>query len=188
MLWRTYTNNWGAKNRTERLVKKLSPYLRNVKSLLDVGSADGKIASRLVQENPNMIVECFDVVLQKEPSIPVKKYDGKSLPFKEGSFECVMLVDVLHHTDDPEILLKEAIRVSKKRILIKDHYYRSGLDVILLRILDYLGNKSFGIRLPYKYLRRSQWEGLFEKLGLKIEKEEKFTTVVKHVVYSLAVK
>ena len=32
-----------------------------------------------------------------------------------------MCVDVLHHTDDPMILMREAMRVTRQAILIKHH-------------------------------------------------------------------
>jgi SAM-dependent methyltransferase len=31
-------------------------------------------------------------------------------PFSEDSFDMVMFVDVLHHTSDPRVLLREAVR------------------------------------------------------------------------------
>ena len=58
---------------------------------------------------------------------------------------------MLHHVkkEDLKTLFKEAIRVSKKYIIIKDHYYKNSLDYLILKIYDYIGNKPYGVNLPY---------------------------------------
>ena len=40
--------------------------------------------------------------------------DGKKLPFKEGSFDVVLIESVLEHIDEPEMVIKEAHRVLKR--------------------------------------------------------------------------
>jgi ubiquinone/menaquinone biosynthesis C-methylase UbiE len=39
--------------------------------------------------------------------------DAQSLPFRNGSFDNVMMMDVLHHLERPTIFLREALRVLK---------------------------------------------------------------------------
>ncbi len=39
--------------------------------------------------------------------------DFHNLPFKDNSFKSIMAFDIIEHTDKPEILLKELLRVSK---------------------------------------------------------------------------
>ncbi len=46
-------------------------------------------------------------------------FDGHALPFPDHSFDAVTFVDV--HADDPTALLREAVRVSRRSIIIKDH-------------------------------------------------------------------
>jgi len=85
-----------------------------------------------------------------------------------------MFLDVLHHTDNIKELMSEAKRVTKKTILIKDHYYNTKFDHFLLRIADYIGNKGLGINLIYNYLKESEWRLLIKQLNLKIIKLKKF--------------
>lgn len=40
------------------------------------------------------------------------------LPYKNDSFDSVVMLDVLEHLYDPSVLLEEAIRVSRKNIII----------------------------------------------------------------------
>ena len=110
----------------------------------------------------------IDIAAQPNSSIPVLLYDGKNLPFDDDSFDCVLLIDVLHHDRHPRRLLEEAARVSKEHVIVKDHYWTNGLDLHLLKLADFLGNKCYGIRLPYNFLTLQQWSGLWEACGLDV--------------------
>ena len=55
-----------------------------------------------------------------------------------------MFVDVLHHTDDPMVLLREAGRVASGFVLIKDHTQNGILAGRRLRFMDWVGNARHG--------------------------------------------
>lgn len=80
-----------------------------------------------------------------------------------------MLVDVLHHTNDPVILMTEASRVARRGILIKDHLQQHLLDRACLRLMDWVGNQPHGVVLPYTYWTQSQWRTAWDNLGLRME-------------------
>jgi SAM-dependent methyltransferase len=50
----------------------------------------------------------IDVLLRPERQIEVTEFDGTTIPFADSSFDVVMFVDVLHHTNNPDVLLAEA--------------------------------------------------------------------------------
>jgi hypothetical protein len=80
-----------------------------------------------------------------------------------------MFVDVLHHLpcrENIKDLLAEAMRVSGKYILIKDHCYKNSFDYNLLKFMDRTGNKPHGVALEYNYLKENEWEMIFDDLGL----------------------
>jgi SAM-dependent methyltransferase len=84
--------------------------------------------ARLIADNrPDILIDGIDVRLRADAAFPIKAFDGKSVPFDNGSFDVVMLVDVLHHTDDPIGLLREAVRVARQAIVIKDHLLKGAL-------------------------------------------------------------
>ena len=173
--------------RWKYLVKHLSPYLNDSSEILDVGAGDGGLANELLKKIGRVRITGVDVYLQKKSYIKIKKYDGKTLPFHDNSYDTVMIVDVLHHDKNPEQILKEAKRVSKKYILIKDHFWKNKIDFALLKWTDYLGNASYGVNLPYNYLTINSWEKLFSKNKLKIMKQSTFRynffDPCKHVVF-----
>ena len=100
--------------------------------------------------------------------IPVHKFDGKKIPYPDNSFELAMLIDVLHHTVEPVSLLREAARVSKGQILIKDHTKEGLLAGLRLRFMDSVGNARYGVNLPFNYWPRQKWEHVWRELGLNI--------------------
>jgi len=82
-----------------------------------------------------------------------------------------MFVDVLHHTKDPLVLLGEARRVSRRWIVIKDHFRDGFLANETLRFMDWVGNARYGVALPYNYWSSQQWTDGFTRLGLTTAKQ-----------------
>ncbi len=115
--------------------------------------------------------------------------NGKRLPFASGTFDCVMMVDVLHHDSCPRGLLEEAGRIARDRVLIKDHYWTTKLDLAFLRCADYIGNRLYGVKLPYVFLKLESWHSLFKSTGLRIARSSRFRfnamDPCKHVIFDL---
>ena len=173
--------------RWKYLTDRLFPYLNESYSILDVGASCGRLSNELSKNLPKSKFVGIDTNLQPDVLIPIKKYDGRHIPYPDNSFDCVMLIDVLHHDAKPEKVLKEAKRVSKKHILIKDHYWENHIDYYLLKYADYIGNKPYDIILPYQFLNISQWQKLIDKTKLSVRRTETFkynlVDPCKHIIY-----
>jgi SAM-dependent methyltransferase len=96
----------------------------------------------------------------------VIEFDGRSIPLASASQDVVMMVDVLHHADDAQILLREAARVATQAVVIKDHVLGRALSRQRLRAMDWVGNVGHGVALPYNYWTRDQWRTGFEQARL----------------------
>jgi SAM-dependent methyltransferase len=138
-------------------------------SVLDVGSGDGRLARLIADKRPDISIHGIDVRQRSDAAIAIEAFDGNSIPYGEGSFDVAMFVDVLHHTADPIILLREAVRVARQVILIKDHLLKGTLAYPTLRLMDWVGNARHNVALPYNYWTPAEWRGAFEKLGLSID-------------------
>jgi SAM-dependent methyltransferase len=137
-------------------------------SVLDVGCGDGLIAKLILERRPDLAISGIDVALRPKPHIPVKTFDGSTIPYPDKSFDIVSFVDVLHHTEDPRVLLKEACRVARKTILIKDHN-RDGLaSGPILRLMDWMGNAPHGVVLTYNYWPKRRWHEAFSDFELPV--------------------
>jgi SAM-dependent methyltransferase len=137
--------------------------------ILDVGTGDGSIAAKIASKQKDTTIEGIDVLLRPETHIPVQLFDGAAIPYDDDSVDVVSFVDVLHHTENPDQLLSEAARVSRRSVVIKDHLSENRLDYLTLRLMDWVGNAPHGVVLPYNYVSRGVWLERVERAGLEVE-------------------
>lgn len=84
-------------------------------TILEVGASENavwrgtpyRVTKLNPPDSPNISRETTDVIAW-----------GEALPFKDKAFSVVSLCEVLEHVEDPERVLKEAIRVAKEKIVI----------------------------------------------------------------------
>ena len=133
--------------------------------MLDVGCGTGKISRLVAERNPKLSVEGIDVLAQPKAEVEVKLFDGANIPFDDGVFDAVTFVDVLHHTDNHAQLLREAFRVSKGPVIVKDHICSGRLAFVILAFMDWVGNRSLGIQSIHSYLSKELWKELFNEIG-----------------------
>lgn len=139
----------------------------DIKEILDVGAEDGMIDSMLMA-HANVSITGIDVLVRDKTYIPVEQYDGLHIEKEDGSVDTLMLIDVLHHTDDPEAVFKEVCQVSNRYVIVKDHVKHGLISYLKLRLIDYVGNSRFHIHLPYNYLTSSRWNKMFDDNDLDI--------------------
>ncbi|WP_051244683.1 class I SAM-dependent methyltransferase [Thalassobaculum salexigens] len=163
-----------AQSRSRHLPPRLLAHLRPGQSVLDIGTSDGRLVRDLLQAEPTLDITAIDSHPRAETYIPVIEANGHDVPFADNAFDTVMLIDVLHHDLHPERILREAARVARGRVLIKDHYWVTALDRAVLRLSDYLGNRAYDIPLPYNYLRLEEWRDLFAGLDARVVATETF--------------
>jgi SAM-dependent methyltransferase len=154
--------------RVRILAEHLAALLPRDARVLDVGCGDGALATLIMRQKPDVSIKGIDVLIRDRTHIPVEKFDGQTIPYADASFDIVMFVDVLHHMIDPMVLLREAVRVARHGILLKDHTADGFLAFSTLRCMDKVGNSRHGVMLPFNYWTRTQWDDAFASLGLKV--------------------
>lgn len=107
----------------ERVVKLALGDLKNIHTVLDIGTGSGLFAEQFAAKglqvtgldaNPDMLSAAQQFV----PSGTFREGVAEKLPFQDGVFDLVFMGLLLHETDDIEAALKEAHRVSLKRLAI----------------------------------------------------------------------
>lgn len=156
------------RRRVRVLAGEIADLLPDQGHMLDVGCGDGLLASVIQSKKPGVTVTGIDVMARPGTHIPVTEFDGYTIPFPDRSFESVIFVDVLHHTNHPAVLLREAVRVARESIVLKDHT-RDGIAAeITLRFMDRTGNRRHHVALPHNYWPEKKWFEVFNTLGLTV--------------------
>jgi SAM-dependent methyltransferase len=157
----------------QRRVRTLSRLLADMIPLnarvLDVGCGDGLIDQLIHGNRPDVKIEGIDVKVRPCTHIPVNAFDGFVIPHPTQSFDVVMFVDVLHHMTDPMFMLREAARVARNKVIIKDHIADKAFDRWILRGMDWVGNACHDVAMPFNFWSEAQWKKVFASLDLTCE-------------------
>lgn len=160
-----------------RRVRVLSNHLADVMPrearVVDVGCGDGQIGALVQMRRPDVSVTGLDIAMRPDTPIPVREFDGRSIPLEDDGSDVVLLVDVLHHAEDPKALLTEAARVAKRAIVLKDVTSLGPLSASTLRFMDWVGNARHGVPLPYLFWSQAKWRQVFSDLNLSVEEERR---------------
>ena len=128
-------------------------------SMLDIGCGDGNLAKLVA--NRLAIADLFgvDVLVRPNRVIDVREYDGRHVPFESDRFDLVTINDVLHHAEDPQAVVSEALRVLRPggALVIKDHFRLGPISNAVLWAMDVVGNYSPGVLVRGKYLSPTEW-------------------------------
>lgn len=147
----------------------LAPLIPPRARVLDVGCGDGRVGRALLERRPDLELRGVEIRPRSGTLIPVDAYDGRTLPYADGSFDALVYVDVLHHSEQPEALLREALRVARQAVLVKDHLREGFAAGATLAFMDRVGNRGLAMPMPHNYWRRARWREAFERLGAEVD-------------------
>lgn len=104
----------------EGLVKEIEP-----RNLLEIGCGEGIVSFFLRERLPavEVIAGDFDAMALEVATALlgpnfIVRFDGRAVPFKDKSFDLAMAIEVIEHLREPEKMVKELERVSRKAIII----------------------------------------------------------------------
>ncbi len=137
-------------------------------TVLDVGCGDGKLAGLIGERRSDLSIRGIEVLVRNDSAIPIEAFDGEQIPFAPDSFDAVIMIDVLHHTLSPDQLLREATRVARRQVILKDHYLQGFAAHRTLAMMDHVGNARHGVEIPCNYLTPEQWDELYQNAGLQM--------------------
>jgi SAM-dependent methyltransferase len=135
-------------------------------TIVDLGCGDGTLARGMTSYRPDLDLRGLEIHARPSTAIPVAEFDGETLPLDDRSTDVVMMVDMLHHSEDPHRLLREAARVARRAVIVKDHLRDPWLGTPRLRLMDWAGNVGHGVALRNRYWSRDEWKEAFARLGL----------------------
>jgi SAM-dependent methyltransferase len=153
-------------SRRVRVLAREAAKLLPAGRVLDVGSGSGSVARAVAELKPDVAPEGFDVLVRPDAAIRVRAFDGRTLPVEDGAADAALLVDVLHHVEDPIALLAECARAARV-VVVKDHLAEGPLGRSTLRFMDWVGNRPHGVVLRYSYFSGRTWDETLAAAGLR---------------------
>jgi len=150
-------------------VEMLKSYLKGINSVLDIGTGSSISIHYFAKNFPDIEFITTDIAdMRQERELPFILFDGITLPFEDKSFDLTVLNEVLHHTDDPEPVLKEASRVGRA-IFVVEHFPKPGVSTQQLWEEEMATLKALNLECEnYKPFSRNRLLHLFDKLNLTI--------------------
>ena len=101
------------------------------------------------------------------PEIKREIYDGVQIPFENKSFDISLLFYTLHHTDDPLRLFSEAVRVTKRRILLIEEF--NTLECSDVQEKEALVALGLNPDMKHRGLKPNELSFLIASQGAKVE-------------------
>ena len=156
--------NSARQKRADLIFSRIYPFLKNSRTIIDIGCGDGLVSHLLQTKGKN--VASVDIADKSViPKLNVIVYDGKTLPFPNRKFDTALLLTVLHHTPDPKIVFKEAVRVAKRIIIIED-IYTNIFQKIFNVFFDSWQNKPLKFFWD-SYKSDQEWKKFFKDNGFR---------------------
>jgi ubiquinone/menaquinone biosynthesis C-methylase UbiE len=159
--------------RTDEVGRKVAPFLEPEMQVLDLGAGTG-LVSQWLSDRRGIRPTLVDVVeySNRVSTFPfLRQSHPLRIPAPDASFDAVMALFVLHHIEewlDQEVLLKEAARVSRRRLILIEDTPRSRLDRVFNVGWDFVLNLRHGVPKPFTFRTVEGWLQAFGRLGLTV--------------------
>lgn len=162
------------RSRIEGLVPALVAHLQPDDSVLDIGCGGGGLGCAIMdapQCPGGVAVRGVEVAPRGGEAIEVLGYDGRHLPFDDQSVDVCILADVLHHDEQPDLVIAEASRVASRAVIIKDHKRDGVLAKARISLMDWAANRAYDVPCLYRYHTLQGWRDTHSRLGFGVISE-----------------
>jgi SAM-dependent methyltransferase len=160
--------------RLRELARQVVPHLVYGDRVLDVGCGFGALGKAIMEmaSCPSRVkVVGLEQCKRDNELIDVKAYKGDKIPYDDGTFDVVILADVLHHESNPHKLISECARVSRRLLIIKDHKIDGWFAKKRVSFIDWAANDPYGVKCLYRFNSAQEWRKWHQQHGLVVEQE-----------------
>jgi ubiquinone/menaquinone biosynthesis C-methylase UbiE len=159
--------------RAEKIVQLFENQIPPGSRILDLGGGWGFYGEPLRKRGHEHLV--LDVVNPGYQKAPVLLYDGSRIPFPDQSFDVTILVTMLHHVTDPQVLFKEVRRVTRQKVVVVEDLYHHAVGRFWTICRDRFLNMEF-MTHPHQFRKDSEWREFFKAVGFEVSSFKSFYT------------
>jgi ubiquinone/menaquinone biosynthesis C-methylase UbiE len=150
-------------------------FIREGSKILDLGCGSAIIA-KTFRDFFKADVLGVDIADRRIFPIRFKLIDGENLPFVANNFDTVLITYVLHHSQKPIQLLKEAKRVVKDKIIIYEDLPEGDVSEFFCKIHGGLFDIFFQKEIKSTFKTEKEWLRIFQELNLKLIFQKKVSS------------
>jgi len=168
-----YCFHGSLERRAEKITRLFENQIPANSRILDLGGGWGFYSEPLKRRGHEHLV--MDVVKPGYQKAPVIIYDGTRIPFPDQSFDVTLLITMLHHVADPEILFREVRRVTRDKVIVVEDLYHHGIGRCWTIFRDRMLNLEW-LDHPHQFRKHEDWLVFFNKQNFTCHDFKKFYT------------
>ena len=170
---RVWDRLFGWKRRREARATLLhaGEFLRPGCSALDIGCGVGYALDVLETDFGCTPFGC-DVVVPPNPIDRFALFDGRTLPYRDKSFDLAFLIFVLHHADDPSVLLREASRIARDAVIVVEDTPQAAFEHRWGAAHVHSFSKRHSIPWHGRVRAEEEWRQIFQFMGMSVQHAE----------------
>lgn len=164
-----------------RLVAMRS-FVERGERVLDFGAGRGDFM-KVVGDRLGAEVIGIDIIDYRDDGVEVLLFDGQTIPMPDKSVDVAMAAFVLHHTTDQAAVLREMMRVARRRVVVFEDAFFTPWQYLFVVWNDYYANIGMGslramkalgkleivaMPMPLSFRRVRDWEAFFAQQGFKL--------------------
>ncbi len=157
--------------RVDPIIASFASAIKPHSRIIDIGAGKGLLAQKMARQF-NARVTLVDVAQYNHTDLPLTVCDSRALAFADDSFDVALLSFVLHHSPNPDAILREALRVAREVIVVENDV-RGKLRGAVTRAIDSWPALRYGTP-PFHLTRtREEWLAWFAQfpVGTRVLQE-----------------
>ena len=164
--------------RTPWILANLSPN----RKVIDIGCGAGMLSNVLAKAGHHVTgvdlsANSLNIAKERDATHTVRYLNANaySLPFQDGEFDAVCIMDVLEHVEEPGLLIGEASRVLKSKGSLFFHTFNRTIlsYFLIIKAIDwFLPNPPRRMHLFPLFIKPEELEDMFELYKLNIQSIE----------------
>lgn len=159
--------------RATTIIDSFASVIQPNRTIIDIGAGKGLLAQEMARRF-NARVTLVDVASYNQTNLSLSVCDSRALAFADNSFDYALLSFVLHHSRNPETILREALRVAREVIIVENHV-EGKIRGTITRLIDSWPAIQYGTPPCYFTKTRDEWRKWFTQFPVETKRLSEFS-------------